>query len=259
MFDKQKSQKLADDVKSILVKSNTLGLTDGDVTTTVEEDGSVEVTILKGKIVTSGNEGATAKNISAAIDELFTSTRKDGNTFTQPVGGIFTVGIKDKTVNESFSFRKFLAEGIPGGKNAKDATKDSIEAFKKAIKKSELIELIKNKTESEYITHGANESAHDFKVETDSLYLVFVENENGKVNARVDSLVSFLLEDPIEAKDNSWKLRGESSRYYLPIMYNIDLNKLKLIRSELDGNYEGDATLGDARKHIKEDSIKIEY
>lgn len=112
MFNKQKSQKLADTVKSVLVKSSVLGLTDGDVTTSVEEDGSVEVTILKGKIVTSGNEGATAKNISAAIDELFTSTRKDGNTFTQPVSGIFTVGVKSKSVNESFSFRKFLSEDI---------------------------------------------------------------------------------------------------------------------------------------------------
>ena len=90
MFDKQKSQKLADDVKSVLVKSAVLGLTDGDVTTSLEEDGSVEVTILKGKIVTSGSEGATPKNISAAIDDLFVSTRRNGDVFTQPVGGIIS-------------------------------------------------------------------------------------------------------------------------------------------------------------------------
>ena len=108
MFDKQKSQKLADDVKSVLVKSTVLGLTDGDVTTSLEEDGSVEITILKGKIVTSGNEGATPKNISAAIDELFTSTRRNGDVFTQPVGGIFTVGVKEKKLSEAFSFRSFL-------------------------------------------------------------------------------------------------------------------------------------------------------
>ena len=93
-----------------MTDSSTLGLTDSDVHLDQESDGSVEVVILKGKIVTSGSEGATAKNISAAIDKFYTEARSKGNMFTQPVGGIFSVGVKDKHVNESFTFRDFLAE-----------------------------------------------------------------------------------------------------------------------------------------------------
>ncbi len=259
MFNKQESIKLAEKIKGVLVASTVLGLTESDVNLNQDSDGSVEVTILKGKIVTSGTEGATPKNISAAIDKIYTETRSKGNTFTQPVSGIFTVAVKAKAVNESTGFRKFLAEGIYGGKDAIDANKDNLGAFKKAITKAELLDLIKDETEEQYITRGGNDSAHDFKVETEFLYLVFTENKDGKVNARVDSLVSFLLDDPSEAADSGFTPQKKSQRYYVPIMYNIDLNKLKLIRAEIDGDYSNDGTLFSAARHIKKDSIAIKY
>lgn len=110
MYNKTESMKFAETVKKLLTDSSVLGLTDGDVKLDQESDGSVEVIILNGKIVTTGSEGATPKNISAAIDKVYTETRSKGNMFTQPVSGIFSVGIKDKAVNESYSFKQFLSE-----------------------------------------------------------------------------------------------------------------------------------------------------
>jgi hypothetical protein len=87
---------------------STLGLTEDDVVYVVDkETNGVEFTILKGKLPT-GFEGCTAKNLSKEIDDEFYQFRREGNVFTQPQAGSFTIGIKDK-INESyFSFKDFL-------------------------------------------------------------------------------------------------------------------------------------------------------
>lgn len=109
MFDKNKSMKLAELAKDALIKCNMCGLTDADVTLKQESSGEVEVTILKGKVVTTGTQGATAKNISGAIDNLYKKARSEGNVFTQPVSGSFTVAVKMAKLSESvISFKSFL-------------------------------------------------------------------------------------------------------------------------------------------------------
>lgn len=108
MFNKEKSLAAANDIKSKLCKSSKLGLSDSDVELKQDKDGSVEITILKGKLPAGSVDGATPKNISAVIDDDYYEYRRQGNTFSQPVSGTFTIGIK--SLNESFSFRDFLNE-----------------------------------------------------------------------------------------------------------------------------------------------------
>lgn len=108
MFNKQKTIEAAEKLKTKLVNSKILGLTEDDVVYVVDkETNGAEFTILKGKLPT-GFEGCTAKNLSKEIDDEFYQFRREGNVFTQPQAGSFTIGIKDK-INESyFSFKDFL-------------------------------------------------------------------------------------------------------------------------------------------------------
>lgn len=108
MYNKQKTLELANKIKSALTADSKLGLTDTDVAFHTESDGSIEIEILKGKIVTSGIEGATAKNISAAIDSFYNEQRRLGNLFSQPVSGSFSIGVKEN-LSEAFSFKTFLS------------------------------------------------------------------------------------------------------------------------------------------------------
>ena len=108
MFDKQKTIEAAEKLKTKLVNSKILGLTEDDVVYILDkETNAAEFTILKGRLPT-GFEGCAPKNLSKEIDEDFYQFRREGNTFTQPQAGSFIIGIKGK-INESyFSFKDFL-------------------------------------------------------------------------------------------------------------------------------------------------------
>lgn len=112
MFNKQKTLEAANKIKEKLCKASNLGLRDSDIELKQDSNGSVEITILKGKLPSESHDpgfGATVKNISKVIDDDYYEFRRQGNTFTQPQGGSFTIGIKD-TVNENsiFTFERFL-------------------------------------------------------------------------------------------------------------------------------------------------------
>ena len=108
MFNKQKTIEAAEKLKTKLVNSKILGLTEDDVVYVVDkETNGVEFTILKGKLPT-GFEGCTPKNLSKEIDDEFYQFRREGNVFTQPQAGSFTIGIKGKINESHFSFKDFL-------------------------------------------------------------------------------------------------------------------------------------------------------
>lgn len=112
MFNKQKTLEAANKIKEKLCKASNLGLRDSDIELKQDSNGSVEITILKGKLPSESHDpgfGATVKNISKVIDDDYYEFRRQGNTFTQPQGGSFTIGIKDN-VNENsvFTFERFL-------------------------------------------------------------------------------------------------------------------------------------------------------
>lgn len=108
-IDKQKSQKEAARIKSELVASSKLGLTDSDVTVREDKkDGGYTITILNGNLP-SGSEGASPRNISDVINKDFREFRAKGWVFTQPMGGSFRIAVIDKNLKESFTFKDFLA------------------------------------------------------------------------------------------------------------------------------------------------------
>lgn len=115
-IDKELSMKEANRIKDLLLKSTKpdLGLSDGDVVLKQDEDGYVEFTILKGRVVEheDGVGGASAKNVSAVIDKDFREFRRKGYEFTQPVKGSFTIGVPEAKINESFTFAAFLESDI---------------------------------------------------------------------------------------------------------------------------------------------------
>ena len=155
-------------------------------------------------------------------------------------------------------FTDFLNESYKS--NEEDANPENLKAFKLAIKKNELIDLVKDVFEESYITRGAFYSAHSFKVKTDDLFLSSVYNDGkGKVRARIRGLVEFYLTNPEDAEGTSFDIRPKNEPYYYPIMYSIDLNKIKLADSELDHDYDGNGTYKDAVKRISEYALKITY
>lgn len=111
-LDKEKTQKEAQRIKSMLIKSTKpdLGLSDGDVDIKfIEDDNVFEITILKGKAVEYvENEGAHVRNVSKVIDKDFEEYRRKGWVFTQPQGGSFRIGVPAEKVNEGFTFAAFL-------------------------------------------------------------------------------------------------------------------------------------------------------
>lgn len=116
-IDKELTMKEAQRIKKALLdcKKPDLGLTDGDVKLTQDADGYVEFEILKGRLPEhQDGAGASAKNISAAIEDDFREFRKKNWDFTQPVGGVFTIGVPSNSMNEStsFTFAKFLEQSM---------------------------------------------------------------------------------------------------------------------------------------------------
>lgn len=110
-IDKELTMKEANRIKELLLKSTKpdLGLSDGDVILKQDEDGNVEFTILKGRVVEhEDGVGASVKNVSDVIDKDFREFRNKGWTFTQPVKGSFSVGVPESKINESFTFAAFL-------------------------------------------------------------------------------------------------------------------------------------------------------
>lgn len=115
VIDKIATYKKAEEIKKKLLSNSTLGLVDGDVSLKVNTtDGdfpkdTVTIDILPNKQLPSGSDvGATVKNISKATDEYYRELRQSGDIFSQPMNGVFTIGLYKKGLNESFTFEQFL-------------------------------------------------------------------------------------------------------------------------------------------------------
>lgn len=114
-IDKELTMKEAKRIKDLLLKSTKpdLGLSDGDIELKQDADGYVEITILKGRTVDYEEDvGAHVKNISKVTNPDFREFRRKGWTFTQSVGGSFSIGVPEEKINESFTFAAFLESDI---------------------------------------------------------------------------------------------------------------------------------------------------
>ncbi len=141
-------------------------------------------------------------------------------------------------------FTDFLNESYKS--NEEDANPENLKAFKLAIKKNELIDLVKDVFEESYITRGAFYSAHSFKVKTDDLLIkgadsyhntIHTDGENSKAKGIVKAKLTYEGYGKVDFSKVLYEKSGEKD-FALTMKLGDTVIKLKEVLADSYGAFE---------------------